>query len=150
MSIQTIEISSQFVASIRKDQPPNHLGSFISSSAISLLAYLKEVKIDLAGRGFTIKHTSGGDNVDIEVCLPVVKTGQDRGDIKFREVKGGKAASITITGPYHLISGGYDALQKWLDENKHKLIEVREIFIKGPTETSDTSKYVTEIQYIYG
>jgi effector-binding domain-containing protein len=91
------QVGDQLIASIRKTQPQKLVGSFISASAISLMVYAKELNIDPNGRGFTIHHKIG-EEVDIEVCLPVSKSGQDRGDIKFKEVKGGNAASLVFKG----------------------------------------------------
>jgi hypothetical protein len=91
------EIGEVLVASIRKQQANSHIGSFISASAIQLLVYLKElgtmqeientyflVGVEASGKGFAIHHSQGGENADVEACVPVSTKGADRGDIKFK------------------------------------------------------------------
>ena len=92
------DIPPQLVISVaRNNQPLSQVGAVLASSVISLMVYLKELGIGIAGAGFTLYHKHG-ETVDFEVCLPVDKSGQDRGEIKFKEVKGGKAASTTLSG----------------------------------------------------
>lgn len=94
-------IAPQLVVSIaRHNQPLSQVGALLASSVISLMVYLKEVGISISGTGFTIYHKHG-ETVDFEVCLPVEKSGQDRGDIKFKEAKGGVAASTSFSGTKH-------------------------------------------------
>lgn len=97
MAATTKEVPDQIVASIRKQIPQDQVGPFIPSSAIALIAQAKEQGLDIVGRGFTIYHKQGED-VDVEICLPVAKPGEKRGDITFRTVKGGSATSLLVTG----------------------------------------------------
>lgn len=47
------DVPSYTIISIRKSQPKSSFGSFLSASAISLLVYLQEVKINPSGPGNT-------------------------------------------------------------------------------------------------
>lgn len=156
-------IAPQLVISIaRHNQPLTQVGALLASSVISLMVYLKELGISIAGTGFTIYHKHG-ETVDFEVCLPVDKSGQDRGDIKFKEAKGGVAASTSISGNVFLsfdailniVSGGYDKLQpthemmkKYCADNGKAYTEIREVFHKGPTQTKNSDEYQTELLYL--
>jgi len=146
-SVTLKQIDDQIIASIRKEQPQDDLGPFVSSSAISLLVYAKEKGVSVAGRGFVIYH-SQGENVDMEVCLPVSKSAEDRGDIKFRDIKGGKAASLIHKGIWENLPQAHERLRKWAKDNSHPFKEVREVFLKGPQETKVGEEYETELLYL--
>mmetsp|Transcript_24044 Transcript_24044/g.33713 ORF Transcript_24044/g.33713 Transcript_24044/m.33713 type:complete len:155 (+) Transcript_24044:418-882(+) len=143
-------VSSILVASIRKPQPRGQVSPFISASAISLLVFAKETSVDVNGRGFVIYHNPSDTNgdVDIEVCLPVSKAGQDRGDIKFKEVAGGSSASLIATGPYDQLPAQQEEVKKWCEANSLKYTQVREVFLKGPQETKNTAEFQTEILFV--
>jgi len=148
MSIEIKEIPVQLVAGIRKEQLTKQVGSVISASAISLLVYSKEKAFEISGRGFTIFHNVGEETSDMEVCMPVKTKGPDRGDIKFREVQGGKAAVIMVKGGYEELPTGTAKLQKYCSDNNLKWKEIRNVYVKGPQETSKSEAYETEIQAI--
>jgi len=142
------KIPDQTVASIKKVQSLKHVGSFISASAISLIVYAKELGISPNGRGFTIhKPAAAEGEAEVEVCLPVSKSGQDRGDIHFREVKGGTAASSVAKGSYEKVPDAHAAMKKGCESKNQKVTEVREVYLKGPQETKDSSQWETELLY---
>jgi len=148
MSIEIREIPTQTVAGIRKEQLTKQVGSTISASAISLLVYSKEKGVEINGRGFTIFHNVGEETSDMEVCMPVKSKGADRGDIKFREVVGGKAAVLLVKGGYEELPAATGKIQQYCSDNNLKWKEIRNVYIKGPQETTKSEAYETEIQAI--
>jgi hypothetical protein len=100
MAVVEKDIPSQLVASLKNQMTASQLFPFISASAISLMEYLKEINVDVAGPGLIIYNHIDGGKVDIEACLPAASKGNDRGTIKFRELEGGKAATLLVTGKY--------------------------------------------------
>ncbi len=97
-AIEQKDVPTMMVASIRKDQPKGQIFAFISASAIQMMVYLKELGIGIAGRGFTVHHDDKAESIDIAACFPVSHSGQDRGDIKFHELAGGKAVCVNVKG----------------------------------------------------
>jgi effector-binding domain-containing protein len=150
MSVEIKEIKPQTVAFIRKSTPKSQTGSFISSSAISLLVFSQEVGIEIAGHGFTLYHieTTTDEVNDVEACLPLAKLGQGRGGIQFREVPGGKVAYLLVKGGYDLLTAGHEKVKNFCSSKGHKILDYREVFVKGPKETNDSSQFETELQYL--
>lgn len=98
------ELPAFKVISVRKEVAHKNIGSFLSSSAVTLMEYLKESGAGLAGNGFTIYHKWGEDS-DMEICLPINKDVSGKRDIHFRDLPASKAAIISVKGNTKLLSG---------------------------------------------
>jgi len=153
MNVQLRNVEEVTIVGIRKEQPRNQVSPFISSSAISLLVYLKEAGIAPSGYGFTITYLRNGNeeengSVDIEACIPVSKSGQDRGEIHFHSLSGGNAACLLVKGAYDQLDKARAELRSWCEKNKHNFTQIRDVFLKGPQETKNSAEYETEIQFL--
>lgn len=87
------------------------------------------------------------ENIDIEVCMPVIKepATQIPGG---RLVPGGTYASTLYTGPYSGIGAGYAAIMTWIQDNGYNISGPGgETYLVPPDQTSDENKYVTEISF---
>jgi len=153
MAVEPREIPNLTIASIRKEVLHNQLSPFVSASAISLLVYLKEIGAAVAGNGFTVLHLKNGKEeenglFDVEVCCPAAKAGQDRGDIKFRQIDGGKAAATIMKGGYDNIEASRAKVRDWCNTNGHSFKQIREVFLKGPQHTKNSAEYETDVQFL--
>ncbi len=116
--------------------------------------------MQLIVQGFAIHHHNGDDTIDAEVAIPVSSKGinsskqrltlkgENRGDIHFRESAGGKCVSLVVKGGYEHLKGAHDQAKEYVSANGHTTKEIREVYLKGPKETTNSDEYQTEIQYL--
>eukprot|EP01115_Flamella_aegyptia_P004896 TRINITY_DN2082_c0_g1_i1.p1 TRINITY_DN2082_c0_g1~~TRINITY_DN2082_c0_g1_i1.p1 ORF type:complete len:149 (+),score=14.04 TRINITY_DN2082_c0_g1_i1:52-498(+) len=141
------EISNIVAVTIRKEVPSSSYGSFLSASAILLLEFIKESGVEPTGPGFTIHHKSG-DTQDVEVCIPVNKSGANRGEIHFKDLTGGKAVVFLLKGGYEGLKGAHEQVKQFCSANNHTVSQIREVYKKGPKETQNSGDWETEIIYL--
>lgn len=88
------------------------------------------------------------EEADIEVCIPVKKELNSKGDIIYRQVEGIDGISVIHIGPYDTIGSAYQALADYANEHNLEMqIPSREIYRKGPGMLfkGNPNKYVTEV-----
>lgn len=107
---------------------------------------------NLTGKPFNLYYDAEfkEDDADIETCFPVRK-GQDSGDIKVRELPGGRCVSLIHKGPYETISRSYEKIMAYIKEKNYvSKLPSREIYIKGPGVIfkGNPQNYLTEIQVL--
>jgi effector-binding domain-containing protein len=114
-----------------------------------LCGYLKERGVKPAGPYFTMYHDTEFKerDVDAEVCGPISEDVPEADRVKVRTLPPAEVASVVHNGPYENISGAYEALMWWVDENGCRIaVPEREIYIVGYFTTKNTDEFVTEIQ----
>lgn len=87
--------------------------------------------------------------VDAEEVEPIEGDLPDTERIKIRMLDGVKEMACVIhKGPYSMLHLAYNALSKWIEENKYEIIGPnRELYLKGEWLTSDPNEYITELQF---
>lgn len=100
---------------------------------------------------FTIYHDTDyrEEDLDIEVCAPVEKTGPDDGDFSYRKVPAVPLMACTMVyGHFENISGVFLAMADWLSvHNQYEMAgETRQIVHRGPWNEADPEQFLTEIQ----
>lgn len=88
-------------------------------------------------------------DVDVELCMPVKKTGENSGDFTYRILPSiPNMACTMVYGDFSNISGAYLAFAKWLQHHsEYQMTGVnRQIVHRGPWNESSPEKYLTEIQ----
>jgi effector-binding domain-containing protein len=60
-----------------------------------------------------------------------------------------EAATTIHQGPYHTVSGAYNAIMAWCEANGYQPVSpCREIYLTDPKEVGeDQSKNITEVQF---
>ena len=101
-----------------------------------------------------IYHDTGykEESVDAEVVEPVDGDLPDTERIKIKLLDGVKEmACVVHKGPYQNLNMAYNAISKWIEENRYEIIGPhRELYLKGEWMTSDQNEYITEIQFPVG
>lgn len=105
----------------------------------------------LTGPPMAVYHDEefDGTDVDVEVVFPVAGAQEPRptpGGRMLAEtrVPGGPAAALVFVGPYAQISGAYQAMGAWLEENGRKIAgPVCELYLSAPNQPGPP---VTEIR----
>lgn len=116
-----------------------------------LSAFAEKEEIEISSDTFTIYHDTEyrEQDVDMELCAPVKKTGENREPFCFRMTEAVPAmASTMVYGEFSNIKEAYLAFAKWLQKNSNYQMSapVRQIVHRGPWNENAPAKYLTELQ----
>ena len=114
-------------------------------------AFAGKEGIEISGNTFTIYHDTEyrEQDVDMELCAPVKKAGENREPFCFRMTEAVPAmASTMVYGEFSNIKKAYLAFAKWLQKNSNYQMSapVRQIVHRGPWNENAPAKYLTELQ----
>lgn len=116
-----------------------------------LSAFAEKEEIEISSDTFTIYHDTEyrEQDVDMELCAPVKKAGENREPFCFRMTEAVPAmASTMVYGEFSNIKEAYLAFAKWLQKNSNYQMSapVRQIVHRGPWNENAPAKYLTELQ----
>lgn len=116
-----------------------------------LSAFAEKEEIEISSDTFTIYHDTEyrEQDVDMELCAPVKKAGENREPFCFRMTEAVPAmASTMVYGEFSNIKKAYLAFAKWLQKNSNYQMSapVRQIVHRGPWNENAPAKYLTELQ----
>lgn len=108
-------------------------------------------KLQVSGDSFSIYHDLEykEKNVDVEICVPIIKTSRVPSSLTVRTVKPVQTmASTMVFGDFSNIAGAYRSFAKWLQKNsRYKMCgETRQLVHRGPWNEDNPKCYLTEIQ----
>ncbi|MCL1981941.1 MAG: MerR family transcriptional regulator [Clostridiales bacterium] len=114
-------------------------------------AFANKMNIPVTSKAFAIYHDTDyrEKDVDIEVCVPVARIGEDAGGFTYRNTEPVPIMACTMVyGPFKNIAGAYLCFANWLQEhNQYRMGErSRQIVHRGPWNEESPDKYLTEIQ----
>ena len=100
---------------------------------------------------FTIYHDLEykETDVDVELCVPVKKLRQNKGNITYRTTEAIPHMACTMVyGDFSNIAGAYNSFAQWLGQHSryHMLSPTRQIVHYGPWNESNPDNYLTELQ----
>jgi effector-binding domain-containing protein len=149
--IQVREVNPQPILSIRAIVPTLNSIQFFDEACSEMQAYLKQVDVQTVGPAMSLWHSAPGeipDASDIETCLPIERPAPSAGRMRYSELPAGLQAFTVHHGPYDDMVNAYDAVWHWIQEHDYKMAgPPRDVVLVGPNDTSDPSKYRTEIVY---
>ena len=116
-----------------------------------LSAFAEKEEIEISSDTFTIYHDTEyrEQDVDMELCAPVKKAGENREPFCFRMTEAVPAmASTMVYGEFSNIKKAYLAFAKSLQKNSNYQMSapVRQIVHRGPWNENAPAKYLTELQ----
>ena len=122
LEVEVKEIPTQQIISITRHHKVDGLSEQIQKDCGALFALAEEQGV--APNGCTVWHLSqrhqragGRSHRDLRTCQ---WHGAGKGDIEAKQLEGGKAACVVITGEqchYPELLGGYDAAADWIQKN---------------------------------
>lgn len=140
-------VPSYPVLSLRKIIPNYY---FESELWKEVSEFSKEHHIEITGDCFSIYHDEEykEENVDVELCAIVRKTGKDIDPFKFRNTEPIPMMAYTMVyGSFSNIAKAYLTFAKWLEQHHHKMEGGdRQIVHRGPWNEAHPENYLTEIQ----
>jgi DNA-binding transcriptional MerR regulator len=138
VSVRSVE--PQPIVSITSNVKVDRLSQHIGESLKRLFALVEEQGGTMAGAPLGIYHGPINQEADgpIEVCVPVQARLDVSGNVRARDLSGGKLASVMLHGDqcvFPEILKGYDAVYDWLRQNGYEAAESpREIWHSAPGE----------------
>ena len=116
-----------------------------------LSAFTSTRKMEITGNAFSIYHDTEyrEQNVDIELCIPVKKAGQNTSLFCFRMTEPVPTMACTMVyGDFSNIKEGYLAFAEWLQKNSEYQMSnpMRQIVHRGPWNENNPEKYLIELQ----
>jgi effector-binding domain-containing protein len=143
----TRELAEQPIVSIRERHAQAEIPGFLGRAIAELFETLRLLGARPAGPPFVIYHAFGPDDVDAEVCEPVVDAISATGRIRARILPAVTVARTLHVGPYENLGAAYDALTEWIRRSGLEPAgPVQERYLNGPGDQVSPDAYETEIE----
>lgn len=149
--IEIKELSPQPAVIIRERTTAEGMGPAMRALYPALIAFLEERGVRPAGPSFAVFHTYSEDEVDFEAGFPVPEPVEGEGRVAASQLPGGPAAVTTHVGPYDTIGQVHDAMDAFLHgRGGEHGGPPREVYLSGPGDEPDSSRWRTEVIYPIG
>jgi effector-binding domain-containing protein len=138
LEVEVREIPTQQIISITRRHKVDGLSEQIQQDCGALFELAQETGVAAVGAPFGIYHNAINEQEDgpIETCVPLNGKVDGKSNIEAKQLEGGKAACVIITGDqchYPELLGAYDAAADWIQKNGFETTQPpREIWYTGP------------------
>jgi len=138
LEVEVKEIPTQQIISITRRHTVDGLGKQEEQDIGALFSLAGEQGVKTSGAPFGIYHGPVSETEDgpVETCLAVEGQVEGKGDIEVKQLEGGQAACVVITGDqchYPELLGAYDAAADWIQKNGYETDgPPREVWYTGP------------------
>ncbi|WP_306351051.1 SRPBCC family protein [Flavobacterium sp. '19STA2R22 D10 B1'] len=128
------------------------LDSKMDPMLVNIINFFKENKIPTAGAPFSIYHVYDTKNnaVTFSVAIPIVEQifTTPGSDYTTGELMEFQALKTTLKGDYSHIQAAWDKANEYMTKNNLEEVpggKFLEVYIKGPSDTTSPSEWITEI-----
>ena len=138
LEVEVKEIPTQQIISITRRHTADGLGKQEEQDIGALFALAAEQSLSAQGAPFGIYHGPVSETEDgpVETCLAVSGRAAGQGEIEAKQLEGGQAACVVITGEqchYPELLAAYDAAADWIQKNGFDTSQPpREVWYTGP------------------
>lgn len=138
LEVEVKDIPTQQIISITRRHTVDGLGKQEEQDIGALFTLAGEQGAKTSGAPFGIYHGPVSETEDgpVETCLAVDGKVEGKSNIEVKQLEGGKAACVVITGEqchYPELLGAYDAATDWIQKNGYEMIgSPREVWYTGP------------------
>lgn len=138
LEVNVRDIPTQQIISITRHHTVDGLGKQEEKDIGALFSLANDHGARPQAAPFGIYHGPVSETEDgpVETCLAVEGNVAERDNIKVKQLEGGKAACVVITGEqchYPELLGAYDAAADWIQKNGYETAgPPREIWYTGP------------------
>ena len=143
-------LPAQRVLSIIRQTKVDRLNAVLHEALDILFGLLASQNAEPAGAPFGIYHGPVNAQADgpVEVCLPVNENTFGMDGVEVKEIAGGRAACVLMTGGqcnFPAILDGYETAQDWIKNNGYTTVEApREIWYHEQGQAA-----IMEIQWLF-
>ena len=122
LEVEVREIPTQQIISISRHHKVDGLSKQIQTDCGTLFSLANDLGARTLGAPFGIYHGPVNEQEDgpVETCLAVDGRVESRDNIEVKQLQGGQAACVVITGDqchYPELLGAYDAAADWIQKN---------------------------------
>jgi len=122
LEVEVKDIPTQHIISITRHHKLDGLSDQIQKDCGALFTLAQEAGVAPIGAPFGIYHSAINETEDgpIETCVPISGKVEGKGNIEAKQLEGGKAACVVITGDqchFPELLAGYDAAADWIQKN---------------------------------
>ena len=133
---------------------PQSIGACMGEAFGTLMGFLGENGIDIAGAPMSIYHGFDADKATFDVALPVTEADTARAeghaDIKGGATHAGQALKAVHVGPYNKLADTYNGIMAHMQkEGLEPVGPCWEVYMNDP-DTTPEDKLVTEIYFPIG
>ena len=138
LEVEVKEIPTQQIISITRHHKVNGLSEQIQKDCDVLFTLAAEQSVAPIDAPFGIYHGPINEQEDgpVEICVAVNGNVEGRDNIEVKQLDGGKAACVLITGEqchYPELLAAYDAAADWIQKNGYETVgPPREVWYTGP------------------
>lgn len=113
-----------------------------------LMAHSQTEGIEPTGPPFAIYHSWDGSGTRFSTGMPVANMTEGKGEVSGAESYAGNVLKVTQTGSYETSEEAHMAVDKYAQENGKEITgSPWEVYVVGPQQEEDASKWVTDIYY---
>ena len=122
LEVTVREIPTQQIISITRHHKVNGLSDQLQKDCGALFTLAQETDVTPVGAPFGIYHSAINEQEDgpIETCIAIQGQAEGKGNIEAKQLEGGKAACVVITGEqchHPELLAGYDTAADWIQKN---------------------------------
>ena len=149
LKIEVKEVEAAKALVIKTSVPINEIGPKMGEMYGKLFGFLEENNIEPVGPPFAVYYEFNPEgNTTFETGIPVAQTVEGNEVISFKEFPAMKVATTIYTGAYETFIPVYEALSKYLEENKLESDGTTwEIYLTDPNEVEDPNENQTIIYF---
>jgi effector-binding domain-containing protein len=145
--IEVKELPARPAVAVREKTNAKGLGPAMRELYPVVSAFLEKRGIE-PGDQFAVYHSYSEEGVDFEAGYAVEEPVEGEGRVKAIELPAVRAAVALHVGPYNTIGQAHEALDQWIHgQGQEHGQAVWEIYLVGPGEEEDSSKWRTEVIY---
>jgi effector-binding domain-containing protein len=134
--VELKEIPAQPVLGMRFETSMEKIGEAIGNAFQQIFPYMGEAGVFPAGPPFALFYYEvefDPEHIDVEVCMPVNRLVEGKGEVIGREVAGGSMVSTMHIGSYSEVEPAYEAIEAWIEENGYSHAgPAREVYLNDP------------------
>jgi effector-binding domain-containing protein len=130
---QMVQQPAQYTLLVRSKTSAQNLPIALQQAYGAIMQYLGELGEQPSGEPFAAYYNMDMQALDVEAGFPVSRQLPGRGDIVAGLIPAGKVATCLHIGPYDQIAPAYEALNKWIADNRHQATGVMyEYYLNDP------------------
>lgn len=143
LEITEKDLAPQLALTRRETVTMKTIGEGLDAGFAALKDHAAATGAEAAGPSFVFSPDFGKDQFDLVICMPVAEGAAAGEDIGLEEIPGGHVAALTHKGPYPDVPKAYEALFRWVEENKRSPAgPARETYLNDPKDTPESELLV--------
>ena len=147
--VEIVELPSSIYISMRETIKWGDIEMKMSMMYGALSKLIEKENLMMTNAPFAIYHKIDGENIDIEIGIPVNRVPENLGDnIMAGELKDGKYVHADHFGSYEELEKTHSFIQNWMEKRKFIMTgSPMEQYLTDPMQEPDTTKWITAIYY---